>query len=84
MTVRSNDTLEPGATATAGYGVVTVRPSAAPTAGTVAISIENANMSAAIVRTCRATLLGKVTLLCPGATHARARANEYSEMRRGI
>jgi hypothetical protein len=81
--VRSNETLEPGATATAGNGVVTVRPSAAPTAGTVATRIEIANMSAAAIRACRATLLGKVILLCRWRD-PRGRAIRTSGMRRGI
>ena len=67
-TVRSNETLEPGATATAGNGVVTSRPLSAATDGTATPRIENASMSAAVIRTCRATLLGKVTSCYGGAT----------------
>jgi hypothetical protein len=62
-TVRLKLTLLPGATATAGNGVVTSSPFAAPTVGAKTVRTRDEMTSAAIVGARRANLLSKVSLL---------------------
>ena len=63
LTVRSKLTLLPGATATAGYGVVTSSPFAAPTVGARTVRTSDEMTSAAVAGARRATLMSKVSLL---------------------
>ncbi len=62
-TVRSKLTFVPGATATAGKGVVTSRPSSAETAGASVHRTRIEMTSAVVARVDRAKLLRKVSLL---------------------
>ena len=81
-TVRSKLTLLPGATATAGYGVVTSSPFVAPTVG-AKIGRTSAEMtSAAVTGARRATLLCKVSLLGNVETWSADSADESAKVGR--